>query len=904
MMTSDSKQPSGQQGPSQVDEPGAAAPRSGGSGRDALGIALLVISFFVGAAVVMAYLDPKEEASGVTGMVMALVDTLGIAAMFLSLGLCWIGIRLFMRGIDGKLARDLGGVVLTTLTLAVLVGALSPELGGSVGDLGAMVTRQMSAQVGVVLGTAIGALFGLIVVLLPAWGLWIRPAAIAAGELPRSSAPLAPRASDSSGVSQAEAEGLFPKAAARAALSSAQPSPFTVSSAMSGGAAGPLATPLAERATRERPTPENTKLSPPKVVAPSPYPPDVRREGRVPEGARPLGAAAMPFVPAAPRPELRPEILPENPQVRPVPSASAAAPTAHEPRHEPVPAEDPRHAASLRARDHADAGGRPLGREAELHARVQPPVADVHAGQRGPVQQPAAGSAGAAASGHAPLASLNAGAPTLERETAEEPETYADALARAVNDPTVAPLERTPPAPSWEQSDLFEEPVDAYGTPLSLVESLRKPEAAPEPAPRAEEAGVREEKPWGDEPLDDEAFEESVKPLAVNATAPEAVVEAAPAAEAAAPEPERQAPRVEVSFAAVESDEELVEQAPQAAAVDPEAPEAPAEGSRDDLRAELRGFIDLRGARRNAEREAELEAASAEAATEPPEAVESAATRDASVRAAVNEQVEAAPVELAHPEPAPVELPAPAEAPLAEAATRVAAQDAGESADPSTDRSAHDDAAAKHAPAKPAVVIRSLFGEDEPPAAAPESAASAPDAEAEVPHDEAAASEVVLEPARKPKRKSKPAARPESSALAAEHAGREAPNEPSEPATAPAVASEPQARELALGADRATESEPESAPESEPQVELTPAAPRSRSRLTVDEIVFKAGCLFVERQRVAVSMLQREFGLDFDAATSVLDQLQRAGLIGPYLGGQRRDILLTMDEWQELVAVE
>ena len=46
-------------------------------------------------------------------------------------------------------------------------------------------------------------------------------------------------------------------------------------------------------------------------------------------------------------------------------------------------------------------------------------------------------------------------------------------------------------------------------------------------------------------------------------------------------------------------------------------------------------------------------------------------------------------------------------------------------------------------------------------------------------------------------------------------------------------------------------------------------------------------------------MLQRTFELDFKQATAMLDQLQEAGLIGPYLGGQRRDILLTAEEWRE-----
>ena len=69
-----------------------------------------------------------------------------------------------------------------------------------------------------------------------------------------------------------------------------------------------------------------------------------------------------------------------------------------------------------------------------------------------------------------------------------------------------------------------------------------------------------------------------------------------------------------------------------------------------------------------------------------------------------------------------------------------------------------------------------------------------------------------------------------------------------------------------------------------------------------DEIVVRAGELILERGRVAVSMLQREFGLDFKAATAVLDRLQAEGLIGPYLEGHNRAILMTAAEWQSRIA--
>jgi hypothetical protein len=67
------------------------------------------------------------------------------------------------------------------------------------------------------------------------------------------------------------------------------------------------------------------------------------------------------------------------------------------------------------------------------------------------------------------------------------------------------------------------------------------------------------------------------------------------------------------------------------------------------------------------------------------------------------------------------------------------------------------------------------------------------------------------------------------------------------------------------------------------------------------QLLRDAGCLFVDRGRVAVSMLQRQYGMDFDEACKVLDELQDLGLIGPYLGGQHRDILLTRDQWLEKV---
>ncbi|MCH2104472.1 MAG: hypothetical protein MK297_10730 [Planctomycetes bacterium] len=90
----------------------------------------------------------------------------------------------------------------------------------------------------------------------------------------------------------------------------------------------------------------------------------------------------------------------------------------------------------------------------------------------------------------------------------------------------------------------------------------------------------------------------------------------------------------------------------------------------------------------------------------------------------------------------------------------------------------------------------------------------------------------------------------------------------------------------------------EGEPEEEAEVILEPQA---RPDDATEELLLKAADLFLERDRVAVSLLQRQFQLDFEESCAVLDELQERGLIGPYLGGNRRDILLTREEWLERV---
>ena len=133
-----------------------------------------------------------------------------------------------------------------------------------------------------------------------------------------------------------------------------------------------------------------------------------------------------------------------------------------------------------------------------------------------------------------------------------------------------------------------------------------------------------------------------------------------------------------------------------------------------------------------------------------------------------------------------------------------------------------------------------------------------------------------------------PAAKAEPEAVVPVHAehGTSAPSAPAPapaPASAPAAPAVPAMKEVVL--------KPAPPPRPEPSVALVAEA-EGWSKL-----VYDAGCAILEQKRVAVSMLERSFGIDFDQACRVLDELQQAGLIGPYMGGRTRDILLTREQW-------
>jgi len=87
----------------------------------------------------------------------------------------------------------------------------------------------------------------------------------------------------------------------------------------------------------------------------------------------------------------------------------------------------------------------------------------------------------------------------------------------------------------------------------------------------------------------------------------------------------------------------------------------------------------------------------------------------------------------------------------------------------------------------------------------------------------------------------------------------------------------------------------------EPVVVLEPQEPPA---LAASDRARLAAALILDESRVAVSLLQRKFGLDFKESCVVLDELQELGFIGPYVDGKQRDILMDRQEWLSAVGSE
>lgn len=67
-----------------------------------------------------------------------------------------------------------------------------------------------------------------------------------------------------------------------------------------------------------------------------------------------------------------------------------------------------------------------------------------------------------------------------------------------------------------------------------------------------------------------------------------------------------------------------------------------------------------------------------------------------------------------------------------------------------------------------------------------------------------------------------------------------------------------------------------------------------------DELFWEAGRLICDKQKASIGSLQRVFRIGFNRAARIMDQLCDANVVGPEQGTKPREILMTLDEFEQL----
>ena len=67
-----------------------------------------------------------------------------------------------------------------------------------------------------------------------------------------------------------------------------------------------------------------------------------------------------------------------------------------------------------------------------------------------------------------------------------------------------------------------------------------------------------------------------------------------------------------------------------------------------------------------------------------------------------------------------------------------------------------------------------------------------------------------------------------------------------------------------------------------------------------DPLFNQAVRIILESKRGSVSLLQRRLTVGYSRASRLIDQMAEAGIVGDYKGSQAREVLMTLDEWDQL----
>ena len=80
------------------------------------------------------------------------------------------------------------------------------------------------------------------------------------------------------------------------------------------------------------------------------------------------------------------------------------------------------------------------------------------------------------------------------------------------------------------------------------------------------------------------------------------------------------------------------------------------------------------------------------------------------------------------------------------------------------------------------------------------------------------------------------------------------------------------------------------------------AEPEKKPKSDRDEYFEDAGRFVIESERAAAGQLQRHFSIGFNRAGRIIDQLHKAGVVGPAEGTKPRRVLMTVEEFEQMIS--
>jgi S-DNA-T family DNA segregation ATPase FtsK/SpoIIIE len=60
----------------------------------------------------------------------------------------------------------------------------------------------------------------------------------------------------------------------------------------------------------------------------------------------------------------------------------------------------------------------------------------------------------------------------------------------------------------------------------------------------------------------------------------------------------------------------------------------------------------------------------------------------------------------------------------------------------------------------------------------------------------------------------------------------------------------------------------------------------------------------IESGRGSVSLLQRRMAIGYSRASRLVDQMGQAGILGEHKGSVAREVLISLEEWEQMTAME